>query len=87
MAQVIVRLPEDVLEAARQRAREQHRCLSAWVSELIRRDSVAGWPDSLEQLLRDGSADLVEPDDPPPEGPVRLVTRNRDETHASPATK
>ena len=67
MAQVTVYLPADVLEAARQRAREQHRSLSAWVSELIRRDSVTEWPDSLMQLLRDGNADLVEPDDPPPE--------------------
>ena len=67
MAQVTVYLPEDVLEAARRRAREQQRSLSAWVSELIRRDSATEWPDSLKDLLRHGSADLVEPDDPPPE--------------------
>lgn len=66
MAQVTVHLPTHVLEAARQRAREQSRSLSAWVSELIRRESVTEWPDSLEQLLRHGSADLVEPADPRP---------------------
>ena len=67
MAQVTVYLPAAVLEAARQRAREQHRSLSAWVSELIRRESDTEWPDSLKQLLREGDADLVEPADPPPE--------------------
>ena len=67
MAQVTVYLPADVLEAARKRARQQHRSLSAWVSELIRRESITEWPDSLEHLLRHGNADLVEPDDPPPE--------------------
>lgn len=67
MAQVTVYLPADVLEVARQRAAEQHRSLSAWVSELIRRESATEWPDSLTQLLREGNADLVEPDDPSPE--------------------
>lgn len=67
MAQVTVYLPADVLEAARRRAREQHLSLSAWVSELIRRESAIEWSDSLEQLLRHGSAELVEPDDPPSE--------------------
>lgn len=67
MAQVTVYLPADVLEAARRRAREQHRSLSAWVSELIRRESATEWPESFKRLLRHGSADLVEPDDSPPE--------------------
>ena len=67
MAQVTVYLPTDVLEAARKHAREQHRSLSAWVSELIRRESITEWPESLKDLLRRGSADLVEPDDPAPE--------------------
>ena len=67
MAQVTVYLPADVLEAARRRAQEHHRSLSAWVSELIRRESVTEWPDSLKDLLHHGSADLVEPDDSPPE--------------------
>ena len=67
MAQVTVYLPADVLEAARRRARDQHRSLSAWVSELIRRESVTEWPENLKDLLRHGNADLIEPDDPPPE--------------------
>lgn len=67
MAQVTVYLPANVLEAARRKAREQHRSLSAWVSELIRRESVTEWPESLEDLLRYGGAELVEPDDPLPE--------------------
>lgn len=62
-----VYLPADVLEAARRKAREQRRSLSAWVSELIRRESVTEWPESLKNLLHHGGADLVEPDDPPPE--------------------
>ena len=67
MAQVTVYLPADVLDAARKKAREQHRSLSAWVSELIRRESVTEWPASLGDLLRHGNSDLVEPDDPAPE--------------------
>lgn len=72
MSQVTVYLPADVLEAARKRARAQHRSLSAWVGALIRRESVSEWPDSLKHLLRQGSADLVEPDDPPPEDIVEF---------------
>ena len=67
MAQVTVYLPAEVLDAARQKARDQHRSLSAWVSDLIRRESVTEWPASFRELLRHGSADLVEPDDPSPE--------------------
>ena len=67
MAQVTVYLPEDVLETARKRAGEQNSSLSAWISTLIRRESVTEWPNSLVSLLHHGSADLVEPDDPPPE--------------------
>ena len=37
------------------------------MSELIRRESVTEWPESLKDLLRHGSADLVEPDDAPPQ--------------------
>ena len=67
MAQVTVYLPADILETARERAKEQNRSLSAWISGLIRRESVTEWPKSLVDLLRNGSADLIEPDDPPPE--------------------
>lgn len=67
MAQVTVYLPADVLEEARKLARKQHRSLSAWISVLIRRESLTEWPRSLVDLLRHGDGDLVEPDDPPPE--------------------
>ena len=67
MAQVTVYLPQDVLDAARKRAREQNSSLSAWLARLVRRESVTEWPRSLLDLLHHGSADLIEPEDPPPE--------------------
>lgn len=67
MAQVTVYLPAEVLEAARKQAGQQHRSLSAWISALIRRESLTEWPRSLVDLLRHGRGDLVEPEDPPPE--------------------
>ena len=67
MAQVTVYLPADALETARKLAGEQNRSLSAWISGLIRRESVTEWPQSLVDQLRHGRGDLVEPDDPPPE--------------------
>ena len=67
MAQVTVYLPADVLEAAREQAREHNCSLSAWVSGLIRQNATAGWPKSLVDTLRQGRGELVEPDDPPPE--------------------
>ena len=67
MAQVTVYLPQDVLDAARKLAKEQNSSLSAWLSGLVRRESVSEWPKSLVDLLHRGSADLIEPEDPPPE--------------------
>lgn len=67
MAQVTVYLPADVLDAARRCADQENRSLSAWVSELIHEATAAEWPNSLVDLLHHGEADLVEPDDPPPE--------------------
>ena len=67
MAQVTVYLPQDVLDTARKLASEQNSSLSAWLSGLVRRESVSEWPNSLVDLLQHGSADLVEPEDPPPE--------------------
>ena len=67
MAQVTVYLPQDVLDTARKLAGEQNSSLSAWLSGLVRRESVSEWPESLVDLLHHGSADLVEPEDPPPE--------------------
>ena len=67
MAQVTVYLPADLLEAARKSAEQESRSLSAWVSALIREAMATEWPGSLVDLLHHGGADLVEPDDPPPE--------------------
>ena len=67
MAQVTIYLPADVLEAARKGARRENRSLSAWVSTLIREATATEWPEGLVNLLHNGSGDLVEPDDPPPE--------------------
>ena len=68
MAQVTVYLPDDVLAAARKGAENERMSLSAWVSARIREASVTEWPDSLIDLLHHGTGDIVEPDDPPPEG-------------------
>ena len=67
MAQVTVYLPQDVLDTARKLASEQDSSLSAWLSSLVRRESISEWPEGLVDLLLHGSADLVEPEDPPPE--------------------
>ena len=67
MAQFTVYVPDDVLAAARRRAKEQDRSLSAWVSGLIRQETTADWPKSFVDLLHHGNGDLVEPDDQPPE--------------------
>ena len=67
MVQVTIYLPADVLEAARKRAGQEHRSLSAWVSTLIREATATEWPEGLVNLIHHGSGDLVEPDDPPPE--------------------
>ncbi len=68
MAQVTVYLPDKIAAAARRRAKKERKSLSAFVTELITRETAEGqWPRSLVELLRSGDADLVEPDDPPPE--------------------
>ena len=67
MAQITVYVPADVLAAARRRAKEQDRSLSAWVSGLISQETTADWPKGLVDLLHHGGGDLVEPDDQPPE--------------------
>ena len=66
MAQVTVYLPEDVLAVARKCAKHERRSLSAWVSARIRESTLTEWPESLVDLLRHGTGDIVEPDDPPP---------------------
>ena len=42
------------------------KSLSAWVGARIRESTLTEWPESLVDLLRHGTGDIVEPDDPPP---------------------
>lgn len=67
MPAVTIYLPADVIDAARKQASERNRSLSAWIGGLVREATATEWPRSLLDLLGHGSADLVEPDDPPPE--------------------
>ena len=68
MAQITIYLPDDVAAHARQMAKRAKKSLSAYVGELLTRESSAGnWPSDLLDLLDRGRADLTEPDDPPPE--------------------
>ena len=67
MPPVTIYLPADLVDAARKQARERNRSLSACVSGLIRDAATPEWPPSFVDLLRRGSAELVEPEDPPPE--------------------
>ena len=67
MPPVTIYLPTDLIDAARKQASERNRSLSAWVGGLVREATATEWPRSLVDLLRKGNADLVEPDDPPPE--------------------
>lgn len=56
------------MKEARERARNEERSLSAWIAELVRRETTGKvWPKSFVDLLNHGGGDLVEPDDPPPE--------------------
>ena len=66
MARITVHVPEDVLAVARNRAKHERKSLSAWVSARIREATSTEWPESLVDLLRHGTGDIVEPDDPPP---------------------
>ncbi len=68
MAQLTIYLPEDLIKEARERARNEERSVSAWIAELVRRETTGRvWPKSFVDLLNHGEGDLVEPDDPPPE--------------------
>ena len=69
MARITVHLPDQVLAAARKRANEDRRSLSAWVGALIQDATATEWPESLIALLRHGSGDIAEPEDPPPGDP------------------
>lgn len=68
MAQVTIYLPDDLIEEARMKAKAKDSSLSAWLADLVRRETAGtAWPKGFVDLLRTGSGDLVEPDDPPPE--------------------
>ncbi len=72
MAQVTLYLPEDVLEKARRRAKRERKSLSAFIGELVTRETTPRrWPDGFVDLLTHGAGDLVEPEDPPPEDVAR----------------
>ena len=81
MARVTLYLPEDVLAVARERAGRENSSLSACragrVSVLIREAAATEWPEGLVNLLHSGSADLAEPDDPPPEDAGAFLTVER----------
>lgn len=64
MAQVTVYLPKDVLDKARRRAKRDRKSLSAFLGELVRRETTPRrWPEGFVDLLTRGSGDLVEPED------------------------
>lgn len=68
MAQVTIYLPEDLARQVRKRAEEARKSVSAYICELLLRETSSGrWPEDLVDLLQRGGADLVEPEDPPPE--------------------
>lgn len=65
MAQVTIYMQEKLLLQARKQAEQANKSLSAYVSGLVARESsTSEWPEDLVSLLRQGGADLVEPDDP-----------------------
>jgi cytidylate kinase len=68
MAQVTIYLPDRVATAARRQAGRAGKSVSAWIAEVLERETGARrWPRALVDILTHGNADLVEPDDPPPE--------------------
>lgn len=74
MAQVTIYLPEAVAAATRKRARRANKSVSAWIAELIERETgMRTWPKALLDVLSSGGGGIVEPEDPPPEDvdPVR----------------
>ncbi|MGE0871470.1 MAG: hypothetical protein AB7P03_23110 [Kofleriaceae bacterium] len=68
MAQVTIYLPDKVAERAKRQAQRADKSVSAWITELIERETGSRqWPRALVEVLTKGAADLVEPDDAPPE--------------------
>lgn len=67
MAQVTLYLPDAVATEARRRAKRADKSLSAFLVEILTRETTRqAWPRTLVDLLSEGGAGLVEPDDPPP---------------------
>jgi hypothetical protein len=68
MAQVTIYLSDEILSEARRRAKRQKKSLSAYLSEILARETAQNqWPQSFVDLLNQGGGDLTEPEDPPPE--------------------
>ncbi len=68
VAQVTIYLPDDVAAEVRRRAKQASKPVSTFLAEIVEAYArPAKWPRALVTLLTTGEADLVEPDDPPPE--------------------
>ena len=68
MAQVSIYLDEENVEYARKQARKKNQSLSAYIAELLRRDTRdSAWPQEFLDLFQHGHGDLKEPEDPIPE--------------------
>ena len=68
MAQVTIYLSDEILSEARRMAKRQRKSLSAFLSEILARETAHNqWPQSFVDLLNQGGGDLTEPEDPPPE--------------------
>ena len=67
MPPMTIYLSGDLIDAAREEARGRNRSLSAWIGGLVQDAVTTDWPRSFVDLLRQGTGELAEPDDPPPE--------------------
>lgn len=68
VAQVTIYLPDEVAAAGKRHARRANKSVSAWIAELIERETgTRKWPRALVDVLSHGGGGLREPDDPPPE--------------------
>jgi hypothetical protein len=74
VAQVTIYLPDPVAAEVRRQAKRANRPVSTFIAEVVAEHTrPSGWPRWFVALLSKGEADLVEPDDPPPEDvePIR----------------
>lgn len=66
MAQLTIYLPDAVVTATKKRARRANKSVSAWIAELIERETGARrWPKALLDVLTTGRGDIEEPADLP----------------------